>query len=110
MLKQLHINIPLVEVLEQMPSYVKFFKDFLSKKMRLGEFEIITLTKECIALFKKNIPAKMKDSGNFTISCSIVGVDLGHVLCDLGASINLMPLSIFKKLGIGEARLTTITL
>ena len=96
--------------MEQMSSYVKFLKDILSKKRRLGEFETVALTQECSALFKKNIPAKMKDPGSFTLPCSIGGMDVGQALCDLGASINLMPLSIYKKLGIGEAKPTTITL
>ncbi|XP_062081236.1 uncharacterized protein LOC133786038 [Humulus lupulus] len=109
-LKQLHINIPLVEALEQMPTYVKFLKDILTKKMRLGEFETVALTEGCSAMLKSKIPPKLKDPGSFTIPCSIGGRDVGRALCDLGASINLMPMSIFKKLGIGEARPTTITL
>ena len=52
----------------------------------------------------------MKDSGSFTLPCSIGGMDVGQALCDLGASINLMPFSIFKNLGIGEASPTTVTL
>ena len=110
MLKQLHINIPLVEALEQMPSYVKFMKDILSKKRRLGEFETVALTEECSAILKNKLPPKLKDPGSFTIPCSIGNQYFGKALCDLGASINLMPMSIFKKLGIGEARPTTVTL
>ncbi|KAJ9542862.1 LOW QUALITY PROTEIN: hypothetical protein OSB04_029368 [Centaurea solstitialis] len=107
--KQLHINIPLVEALEQMPSYVKFLKDILNKKRRLGEFETVALTKECSALLTNKIPQKLKDS--VLLSRVLMGgKEVGHALCDLGASINLMPLSIFKKLGIGEARPTTVTL
>ncbi|KAJ9552912.1 hypothetical protein OSB04_016957 [Centaurea solstitialis] len=98
------------KALEQMPSYVKFLKDILNKKRRLGEFETVALTKECSALLTNKIPQKLKDPGSFTIPCSIGGKEVGHALCDLGASINLMPLSIFKKLGIGEARPTTVTL
>ncbi|XP_024018382.1 uncharacterized protein LOC112090696 [Morus notabilis] len=82
-LKQLQINIPLVEALEHMPSYAKFMKDLVTKKRRLGEFETVALTEECSAIL---------------------------ALCDLGASINLMPMSIFKRLGIGEARATTVSL
>lgn len=110
MLKQFHINIPLVEALEQMLSCIKFMKDTLSKKRQLGEFETIALTQECSVLFKNNIPAKMKDLGNFTLPCPIGGMDVGQTLCDLETSINLMPLSIFKKLGIGEVRPTTVML
>ncbi|XP_062085342.1 uncharacterized protein LOC133791428 [Humulus lupulus] len=109
-LKQLHINIPLVEALEQMPNYVKFLKDILMKKRRLGEFETVALTEGCSAMLKSKIPPKLKDPGSITIPCSIGGRDVGRALCDLGASINLMPMSIFKKLGIGEARPTTVTL
>ncbi|XP_022157913.1 uncharacterized protein LOC111024524 [Momordica charantia] len=52
----------------------------------------------------------MGDPGRFTIPVSIGGKNVGHALCDLGVSINLMPLSVYQKLGIGEARLITITL
>ncbi|XP_022973352.1 uncharacterized protein LOC111471913 [Cucurbita maxima] len=90
-LKEIHINIPLVEALKQMSNYVKFLKD-------------------CSAILKNKIPLKEKDPGSFTILVSIGGKELGRALCDLGASINLMPLSIYKKLGIGEARPTTVTL
>ncbi|XP_024964149.1 uncharacterized protein LOC112504442 [Cynara cardunculus var. scolymus] len=109
-IKQLHINIPLVEALEQMPSDVKFLKDILKKKRRHIEFETVSLTKECSALLTCKIPPNLKDPGSFTIPCSIGGKEVGHALCDLGASINLMPLSIFNQLGIGEVRPMTVTL
>ncbi|KAJ9547549.1 hypothetical protein OSB04_020092 [Centaurea solstitialis] len=108
--KQLHINIPLVEALEQMPNYVKFLKDILNKKKRLSEFETVALTKECSALLTCKIPPKLKDPGSFTIPCDIGGKEVGHALCDLGASVNLMPLSVFNKLEIGDVRPTTVTL
>ncbi|XP_062093732.1 uncharacterized protein LOC133799748 [Humulus lupulus] len=72
-LKQLHINIPLVDVLEQMPNYVKFLKDILTKKRRLGEFETVALTKCCSAIQKNKIPPKLKYPGSFTIPISIGG-------------------------------------
>ncbi|XP_062119486.1 uncharacterized protein LOC133833899 [Humulus lupulus] len=71
---------------------------------------MVALTEGCSAILKNKIPPKLKDSGSFTIPCSIGGKDVGRALCDLGASINLMPMSIFKKLRIGEARPTTVTL
>ncbi|KAJ9541005.1 hypothetical protein OSB04_027511 [Centaurea solstitialis] len=108
--KQLHINIPLVEALESMPSYAKFLKDILSKKKRITEYETVALTEGCSALVTNKLPPKQKDPGSFTIPCSIGGKEVGKALCDLGASINLMPLSIFMTLGIGEARPTTVTL
>ena len=108
--KKLHINIPFVDALEQIPSYVKFMKDILSQKKRLVDFETVNLTEECSAILQRKLPQKLKDPGSFTIPCTIGNAIFERALCDLGASINLMPLSIFKRLGLGEARPTTVTL
>ena len=108
--KKLHINIPFADALEQMPSYVKFMKDILYQKRRLADFETVNLTEECSAILQKKLPQKLKDPGSFTIPCTIGNAIFERALCDLGASINLMPLSIFKRLGLGEARPTTVTL
>ncbi|XP_038896007.1 uncharacterized protein LOC120084187 [Benincasa hispida] len=96
-LRKLHINIPLIEALEQIPR-------------RVSETEVITLMQECNALVSNNLPKKQKNPGSFTVPWSIGGLDVGHALCDLEANINLMPLSIFKKLGIGEVQPTSVTL
>ncbi|XP_062080897.1 uncharacterized protein LOC133785694 [Humulus lupulus] len=109
-LKQLHINILLVEALEQMPNYVKFMKDILTKKQRLGEFETVALTKECSSFLQNKLPPKMKNPGSFTIPCTIENSYCGLALCNLGANINLMPMSVFKKLGIGKVKITIVTL
>ena len=109
MLKQLHINIPFVEALEQMPNYVKFLKDILARNRRFGEFKAV-ITQECSYVLQNKIPQKTKDPGSFTIPCSIGTRYNGRALCDLGVSINFMPLSVFKQLGVGECRLTTVTL
>ena len=108
--KKLHINIPFADALEQMPSYVKFMKDILSQKRRLADFETVNLTEECSAILQRKLPQKLKDPGSFTIPCTIGNAIFERALCDLGASINLMPLSIFKRLRLGEARPTTVTL
>ena len=108
--KKLHINIPFADTLEQMPSYVKFMKDILSKKRRLSYFETMNFTEECSAIFQRKLPQKLKDPSNFTIPCTIGNCIFERALCDLGASINLMSLSIFRQLGLGEARLTIVTL
>ena len=108
--KKLHINIPFADALEQMPSYVKFMKDILSQKRRLADFETVKLTEECCAILQRKLQQKLKDLGSFTILCTIGNTIFERDLCDLGASINLMPLSIFRCLGLGEARSTTVTL
>ena len=108
--KKLHINIPFAEALEQMLGYVKFMKDVLSKKRKLGDYETVTLSEECSAILQKKLPPKLKDPGRFTISCAIGNTVFERALCDLGASINLIPWSIFKKLKLGEVCPTIVTL
>ena len=108
--KKLQINISFVDALEKMPCYVKFMKDILSKKQKLEDYETITLTKECNAILQKKLPQKLKDPGSFTIPCTIGNAIFKKALCDLEASINLMHLSIFRRLGLGETKPTTITL
>ena len=108
--KKLHINIPFAEELALMPGYVKFMKDILSKKMKLGDYETVAQSEECNAILQKKLPPKLKDPGSFTISFAIRNAAFKRALCDLGASINLMSWSIFKKLKLGEAHPTTVTL
>ena len=110
MFKKLHINIPFTDALEQMPNYVKFMKGILSRKIRLSEFETMNLIEECSEILQRKLPQKLKDPGNFTIPCKIGNSIFEIALCDLGASINLMPLSIFRQLGLGEVRTTIVTL
>ncbi|KAL5558871.1 hypothetical protein UlMin_035082 [Ulmus minor] len=108
--KSLHINLPFVDMLEQMPKYAKFLKEVLSNKRKLEGNEKVMLTEECSAILQRKLPQKLKDPGSFTIPCTIGDFEFDKVLCDLGASINLMPLSIFRKLGLGEVKPTTVTL
>ncbi|XP_061367061.1 uncharacterized protein LOC133310177 [Gastrolobium bilobum] len=104
--KKLQINIPFTEALENMPNYAKFMKDLLSRKRKLQECETVTLTAECSAIIQKKLPPKLKDPGRFSIPCNIRNMEVKNVLCDLGASINVMPLFMMKKLGITEVRPT----
>ena len=86
-------------------------KELLSKKKKkLSDIETIVLTEGCSVILTNKLPPKMKDPGSFTIPCSIGNHYLGKALCDLGANINLMPLSTFRKLGIGHMKPTTVTL
>ncbi|XP_016747042.2 uncharacterized protein [Gossypium hirsutum] len=59
------------EALEQIPNYVKFMKDILSKKKRLSKYGTVTLTKECSAFLQNKLPLKLKDPGSFKIPCNI---------------------------------------
>ncbi|XP_062113382.1 uncharacterized protein LOC133824508 [Humulus lupulus] len=83
-------------------------KNKLDKK--LEEYEIVALTEDCSAILQKKLPPKLKDSGSFIIPYTIGNVVFEKALCDLGVSVNLMPLAIYRKLKLGEACPTTMSL
>jgi len=85
-------------------------KEIFSNKRKLEEFETVALTEECSAILQKKLPPKLKKLGSFTIPCTIGNSHFEKALCDLGASINLMPLSVYNTLGLGEAKSTTVSL
>lgn len=108
--RKLHINIPFVEAISQIPKYEIFLKEIISNKRKLEGFELVRLNEECSAILLKKLPPKLKDPGSFTIPCSIGNSYFEKALCDLGASINLMPFSVFRKLGMQEPQPTNISL
>ena len=101
MLKKLSINVPLVEALEQMSGYAKFMKDLVTKK-RSVTFKDDDRLHHCSAIATRSLVQKKEDPGAFTIPCTDGSLHFAKALCDLGASINLMPLSIYKKMGLGN--------
>ncbi|XP_022637912.1 uncharacterized protein LOC106763487 [Vigna radiata var. radiata] len=107
---KLEINIPFSEALQQMASYAKILKELLSKKRKNIEEETIEVQGNCSIITQKSIPPKLKDPGSFTIPCTIGNIAVGKALIDLGASINLMPLSMFEKIEGLELKPTRMTL
>ncbi|XP_070011217.1 uncharacterized protein [Nicotiana sylvestris] len=107
-MKILSINVPLVEALEQMSGYAKFMKDLVKKK-RSMDCETIKMTRQVSTIVHSMAP-KLEDPSAFTILCTIGSANFSKALCDLGASINLMPYSVFKTLGFGQKRLTSMRL
>ncbi|XP_050889660.1 uncharacterized protein LOC127094946 [Lathyrus oleraceus] len=110
LLKQLNIIIPFTEAISQMPSYAKFLKEILSNKKNLGDNETVMLTAECSAIIQNNMPPKLKDPSGFSIPRVIDKFIIDKALCDLGASVSLMPLSTCEKLNLGELRPTKMSL
>uniref|UniRef100_A0A1S3ZK82 Aspartic peptidase DDI1-type domain-containing protein n=1 Tax=Nicotiana tabacum TaxID=4097 RepID=A0A1S3ZK82_TOBAC len=110
MLKQIQVNIPLIEALKEMPEYAKMMKYLMSRKFNFQDLATVTLTQTCSAVVTRPIAEKLSDPGSFTIPCTIGNFAFAKGLCDLGASINLMPLAIYKRLGIGRARPTSMLL
>ncbi|GKC61130.1 hypothetical protein Tco_1088728 [Tanacetum coccineum] len=98
MLKKLHFNISLAGALALMPKYVKMLKDLFSGKEKLLGLANTSLTENCLAVLLKKLPEKLRDPGKFLIPYDFPELKKCMVLADLGANINLMPLSIWKKL------------
>ncbi|GJV03163.1 DNA-directed DNA polymerase [Tanacetum coccineum] len=105
-LQRLSINIPFIEALEQMPKYAKFMKDLLTQRGRGNETSNITLNERCSAVVLNEIPFKEKDLESFTIPCVIGQSRINKALADLGASISLMPYSMFLRLNLGDLKPT----
>ncbi|MCQ7416360.1 retropepsin-like domain-containing protein, partial [Salmonella enterica] len=105
----LHVNIPFSDALEQMPHYRKFMKEWLNKKKKEKQMETVYLASTCSARVQQKVPEKLSDPGSFTIPCNF-GTFSCRALCDLGASINIIPLSLCKKLNIGEIKSTSVRL
>nr|GEV86496.1 reverse transcriptase domain-containing protein [Tanacetum cinerariifolium] len=109
MFKQLHLNITLAEALVLMTKYQKMLKALLSNKEKLQELENTHLNENCSAVILKKLPEKLGDPGKFLIPCGFSELKC-KALADLGASINLMPLSVWKELGLPEHIPTHMTL
>ncbi|GJU59826.1 reverse transcriptase domain-containing protein [Tanacetum coccineum] len=109
MFKQLHINISLADALILIPKYQKMLKSLLSNKEKLIELANTPLNENCSAVILKKLPEKLGDPGKFLIPCGFSELKC-KALADLGASINLMPLSVWKELGLPELISTQMTL
>ena len=109
MSKKMEVNIPFSEAFTQLLHYAKFMKDILSRKRKI-DVGVVSLTSTCSVVIQRSLPEKMHDPDSFTILCTIGNFEMGKALCDFGASINLMPLSVVKGLSLGELTPTAMTL
>jgi hypothetical protein len=92
-----------------MPLYAKFFKEIFSKKRAIEHSETTALAKDTSAIIQKT-PPKLIDPGSFAIPCETGNETINKALCDLGDSVSLLPLSLFKRMGIGELKPTELVL
>ena len=104
------LNIPLLDAIKQISSYAKFLKDLCTVKRKLSVNKEAFMTEQSTSLIRNNFPLKYKDPRSPTISIVVGNSKLGHALVDLGASVNLLPYSIYVDLGLGELVPTNITL
>ena len=109
-LRQVKVNIPLLDLINQVPAYAKFLKDLCTIKRGLGIEKKAFLTEHVSALIQSKYPVKYKDLGSPIIPVNIGGNCIKNALLDLGASVNLMPHSVYLQLGLGELKPTPITL
>ncbi|GKA13322.1 reverse transcriptase domain-containing protein [Tanacetum coccineum] len=108
--QDLRFDISFADALLLMPRFSLTIKSLLMNKEKLLELAKIPLNENCSAMLLKKLPEKLGDPGKFLIPCNFPGMDVCHALADLGASINLMPLSIWKKLSLPELTPTRMTL
>ncbi|GJW13238.1 reverse transcriptase domain-containing protein [Tanacetum coccineum] len=109
MFKKIHVNITLADALILMPKYQKMLKSLLSNKEKLNEMANTPVSENCSAIILKKLPEKLEDPGQFLIPCTFSELKC-KALADLGASINLMPFSVYTKLGLPALQSTRMTL
>ncbi|CAM8956231.1 unnamed protein product [Rhodiola kirilowii] len=110
MMRKLCVTMPFTEVITQAPSYARFLKDVITCRRTIEDVDTVSLNGECSAILQPRMPPKLEDPGSFSISCYINDVKIERAMCDLGASISLMPYSLCKKLNMGEPKPTQMIL
>nr|GFB88493.1 reverse transcriptase domain-containing protein [Tanacetum cinerariifolium] len=108
--RDLHFKLNFVDALIHMPKFAPMFKKLLNNKDKLIELTKMPLNENCSAVVLKKLPEKLGDPERFLIPCDFLEFDNCLALADLGASINLMPLSIWKKLRLPTLNGTKIVL
>ncbi|GJR61377.1 reverse transcriptase domain-containing protein [Tanacetum coccineum] len=108
--QELRFDISFADALLLMPRFAPMIKSLLMNKEKLLELAKIPLNENCSAMLLKKLPEKLGDPDKFLIPCNFPGMDVCHALADLGVSINLMPLSIWKRISLPELTPTWMTL
>ena len=110
MLRQVKVSIPLLDMIKQVPTYVKFLKDLCTVKKGLSINKKAFRTEQVSSIIQCKTLLKYKDPGSPTILVNIGGTCIDKALLDMGANVNLLPYSMYKQLGLGELKSTNITL
>nr|GFB81755.1 reverse transcriptase domain-containing protein [Tanacetum cinerariifolium] len=108
--RNLHFDLSFVDALLHMPKFALMFKSLLNNKEKLFDLAMTPMNENCSTVILKNLHEKLGDLGKFLIPCDIPEFDECLALVDLGASINLMPFSIWKKLSLPELTSTHMIL
>ncbi|GKA73077.1 reverse transcriptase domain-containing protein [Tanacetum coccineum] len=108
--RELHFELSFADALLHMPKFASMFKSLLNNKEKLFELAKTPVNENCSAVILKKLPEKLGDPGKFLIPCDFPELVECLALADLGASINLMPLSIWEKLSLPELTPTQMIL
>ncbi|XP_016673199.1 uncharacterized protein [Gossypium hirsutum] len=108
MFRKVEVNISLLDAIKQIPRYAKFVKESCLNKRRLIGNERVNVGKNVSAVLQKKVAPKYKDQCMFAISCEIGNVGIKKAMCDLGASINVMPYPIYKLINAGPLKKTGV--
>ncbi|XP_016581154.1 uncharacterized protein LOC107878593 [Capsicum annuum] len=102
-------EVVLKTALKQMPGYAKFMKDLMTMK-RVVIYELEEILHHCNVISTRTLAQKKPEPGTFTIPCTIGTMEFAKALCDLGENVNLMSLTIYRKLGLGNRTPTNMRL
>ncbi|GKB58328.1 hypothetical protein Tco_0914514 [Tanacetum coccineum] len=99
-LKKIRINHPLLKEIRWTDNYAKHMKDLVANELKTWEDNEVRMNPRCSALLQNQLPPKEQDQGSFILPYSIGRLDFNNALADLGASINVMPFSMYTHLGM----------
>ncbi|KAM1645449.1 hypothetical protein ACFXTN_006597 [Malus domestica] len=102
--RKVQVNIPLLDAIKQVPRYAKFLKELCTTRKRISTKEVVKVSENVSAVLQRKLPPKCKDPGSFTIPCIIGNTRFEQCMLDLGASINVMPYSIYASMNLGELK------
>ncbi|KAM2585828.1 hypothetical protein TB2_046642 [Malus domestica] len=102
--RKVHVNIPLLDAIKQIPKYAKCLKKLCTTKKRAREKKVVHVSENVSAMLQRKLPPKCKDPGSFTIPCVIGNTRFKSAMLDLGASINVMPYSIYASMNLGALK------
>ena len=102
--RKVQVNIPLLDAIKQVPKYAKFLKELCTTKRRFSNKEVVRVSENVSAVLQRKLPPKCKDPSSFTIPCVIGNTIFEQAMLDLGASINVMPYSIYASMNLGELK------
>jgi hypothetical protein len=108
--KDVQINILFLDAIQQLSCYAKFLKDLITVKRKTNMPKKAFLTEQVSSILQYKMHVKYKDPGCPTIACKIGDNRAERALFDFGASVNLLPHSVYVLLGLGELKSTSITL